>query len=52
MKENYLVKYEKMSWREVAIAPVSAISGGSGQDTAGLKSSFHIGTVRDLAANE
>ena len=53
MKEKYLIKiYEKMSWREVADAPVSAISGVSGQDAADLKSSFHIETVRDFATNE
>ena len=41
-----------MSWREVAIAPVSAISGVSEGDAADLKSSFHIETFRDFAANE
>jgi phage-related minor tail protein len=53
LKEKYLVKkYEKMSWREVANAPVSAISGVSERDAADLKSSFHIETVGDFAANE
>lgn len=52
MKEKYLVKYEKISWREVADAPVSAISDVSVQDAADLKSSFHIETVSDFATNE
>jgi hypothetical protein len=52
LKEKYLVKkYEQLSWREVAEAPVSAISGVSEKDAEDLKSSFDIETVIDLASN-
>jgi len=45
-------KYEKMSWREVANAPVSAISGISEQDSRDLKEVFGIDTIRELAQNK
>ncbi len=52
LKEKYLVKkYEQLSWREVAKAPISAISGVSEQDAVDLKSSFDIETVGDFARN-
>ena len=40
-----------MLWREVAVAPVSAISGVSEQDSNDIKNAFRIYTVRDLALN-
>lgn len=53
MKEEFLnKKYEQLSWREVADAPVSAISGISEQDAVDLKNTFGIETVRDFANND
>jgi len=53
LKEKYLDKeYETKSWREVAAAPVSAISGVSQQDGEDLKKAFGIESIRDLALNK
>ena len=53
LKEIYLdKKYETASWKDVAAAPVSAISGVSEQDGEGLKKAFGIETIRDLALNK
>ena len=53
MKEKYLDKeYEAKSWREIAAAPVSAISGVSQQDGEDLKKAFGIESIRDLALNK
>ncbi|MFB0543643.1 MAG: hypothetical protein ACETVR_02565, partial [Candidatus Bathyarchaeia archaeon] len=41
-----------MSWKEVADAPVSAISGVSERDALDLKDAFGIETIRDFADNE
>ncbi len=42
-------KYEKMSWKELANAPVSAISGVSEQDGKDLKKAFGINIIKELA---
>jgi hypothetical protein len=53
LKEIYLdKKYENNSWKEVAAAPLSAISGVSKQDGEDLKKAFGIDTIRDLALNK
>lgn len=53
LKEEFLdKKYEKLSWMEVADAPVTAISGVSEQDGVDLKNSFDIETIRDFANND
>lgn len=53
LKESYLdKKYEQMSWKDVADAPVSAISGVSENDAVDLKEAFNIETIWDLANNE
>ena len=53
LKEKYLDKeFETKSWREVAAAPVSAISGVSQQDGEDLKKAFGIESIRDLALNK
>jgi hypothetical protein len=53
LKENFLdKKYEKLSWREVADAPVAAISGVSEQDSIDLKNSFDVETIKDFANND
>ena len=53
LKDIYLdKKYEKMSWKEVAAAPASAISGVSEQDGKDLKKAFGINTVKELAQNK
>jgi hypothetical protein len=53
LKEKYLDKnYETLSWKEVADAPVSAISGISEQDGKDLKDAFGIDTERELANNK
>jgi len=53
LKEIYLdKKYETASWKEVAAAPVSAISGVSEQDGEDLKKAFGIETIRDLTLNK
>jgi hypothetical protein len=53
LKERYLDKeYETTSWKEIASAPVSAISGVSKQDGEDLKKAFDIDTIRDLATNK
>jgi predicted RecB family nuclease len=53
LKEKYLdKKYEMMSWKEVAAAPASAISGVSEQDGKDLKEAFGINTVKELAKNK
>lgn len=43
--------YEKLSLEELLKAPVSAISGLSESDAAGLKKAFGIDTVKELATN-
>lgn len=53
LKEKYLdKKYEMMSWKEVANAPVSAISGVSEQDGKDLKDAFGIDTIKEFAKNK
>jgi len=53
LKEKYLdKKYEHNSWKEVAVAPLLAISGVSQQDGEDLKKAFGIETIRDLALNK
>ena len=53
LKEKYLDKeYEKMSWKELVNAPLSAISGISKQDGEELKKAFGINSIKDLALNE
>ena len=42
-------KYEKMSFKELAKAPVEAISGVSESDAKLLKEAFNVKTVSDLA---
>jgi hypothetical protein len=42
-------KYEKMSFKELAKAPVDAISGVSEGDAKLLKEAFNVKTVYDLA---
>ena len=44
--------YEKLSLEELLKAPVSAISGLSESDAAGLKKAFGIDTVKELATNK
>lgn len=47
LKEKYLdKKYEMLSWKEVAAAPASAISGVSEQDGKDLIETFGINTVK------
>jgi len=43
-------KYEKMSFQELAKAPVDAISGISENDAKLLKEAFNVKTVSDLAS--
>lgn len=53
LKEKWLDKeYENRSWRELAEAPVSAISGVSEKDAEDLKKAFGIDTVREFAQNK
>ena len=53
LKEMYLdKKYEMMSWREIAAAPVSAISGVSEQDARDLEKAFGIDTIKKLAQSK
>jgi hypothetical protein len=53
LNEKYLdKKYEAMAWKEVADAPVSAISGVSEQDRNDLTEAFNIHTVKDFALNK
>ena len=42
-------KYEKMSFKELANAPVDAIAGISEGDAKLLKEAFKVKTVKDLA---
>jgi hypothetical protein len=51
MNANKLVdkKYEKMSFKELAKAPVSAIAGITEKDEELLKQAFKVKTVADLA---
>jgi len=42
-------KYEKMTFKEIANAPVDAISGVSEGDAKLLKEAFNVKTVSDLA---
>ncbi len=42
--------YEKMSFKELAKAPVDALSGVSENDAKLLKEAFNVKTVADLAA--
>jgi len=44
-------EYEKLSFKELCRAPVSAISGVSESDAADIKKSFGIDTVEELATN-
>ncbi|MCL2244682.1 MAG: hypothetical protein FWC03_09490 [Treponema sp.] len=41
--------YEKMSFRELADAPVDALQGVSEGDAVKLKEAFNVKTIRDLA---
>jgi len=41
--------YEKMSFKEIADAPVDALQGVSPGDAEKLKAAFNVKTVRDLA---
>ena len=53
LKEKWLDKeYESKTWRELAEAPVSAISGVSEKDAEDLKKAFGIDTVREFAQNK
>ena len=42
-------KYEKLSLKELTLAPVEAISGISDGDAKLLKQAFHVKTISDLA---
>jgi hypothetical protein len=42
-------KYETMSFKDIAKAPVAAISGISDKDAELLKEAFNVKTVADLA---
>ena len=42
-------KYEKLTLKELTLAPVDAISGISEGDAKLLKQAFHVKTVSDLA---
>ena len=42
-------KYEKLSLKEIAVAPVDAIAGISEGDAKLLKQAFNVKTVSDLA---
>jgi|LSQX01.2.fsa_nt_gb hypothetical protein len=44
--------YEKMSFKEILSAPVSALSGVSEKDAEALKSAFNIKIIGDLANNK
>lgn len=53
LKEKWLDKeYENKTWRELAEASVSAISGVSEKDAEDLKKAFGIDTVREFAQNK
>jgi hypothetical protein len=51
MNINKLVdkKYEKMTLKQIAAAPVDAIQGISEKDAISLKEAFKVKTVADLA---
>jgi hypothetical protein len=51
MNINKLVdkKYEKMTLKQIAAAPVDAIQGISEKDAIALKEAFKVKTVADLA---
>jgi len=53
LKEKWIdKKYEKLLWKELAEAPVTAISGVSEEDAVGLKKAFGIDTIREFAQNK